>query len=210
MTVKTVLLCVDSEGSEKQVRRILDVLNNEKIRATFFVVGQDCERNPTLYKEIAKQHQVETHTYSHPNLRKLSWQEQYRNITKGKKVVEKITGKKIKGFRAPMHMINKDTVEILNKLDFKFDVSCLYFNINTGKVAKFRPAWFCEGGGITKLVPYHWWFMKILFNIKKDRLIIPLHPQYTCYNNKNISAFKGFVSHAKSKEGVFVTFDDIL
>lgn len=207
--MRRVLLCVDSEGGKEQIKRVLNILDEERIKATFFVVGENCERYPELYREISDGYQIENHTYSHPNLRRLSKSEQRKEILKGKEAIERITGKKVKGFRAPYHFLNKDTVEILNESGFAFDVSCLYFNYDLSRVIKIRPTWFAESTDNFSFVRLHWNFMKLLFTFKKN-LIIPVHPQYTGRDGKGIKAFKSFIRYVKRREGVFIDFDELL
>jgi peptidoglycan/xylan/chitin deacetylase (PgdA/CDA1 family) len=53
--------------------RLLAMLRERKIRATFFLLGECVAENPEVAKEIVKEgHEVGNHSWSHPNLNKLS------------------------------------------------------------------------------------------------------------------------------------------
>lgn len=61
------------EPNPKATPKILDMLNKEGIKATFFVVGKMVEKYPGLLRQVWKEgHDVGNHTYSHPDLTKLS------------------------------------------------------------------------------------------------------------------------------------------
>ena len=63
---KTVYLTFDDGPSENITPLILDLLNREKIKATFFVLGTNVDRNPSLVqREYSEGHFIANHGYSH-------------------------------------------------------------------------------------------------------------------------------------------------
>ncbi len=61
------------DGPSRNTARLLDLLAQKGIRATFFVLGQQAERNPGLIGRILDEgHELGNHSWSHPNLRLLS------------------------------------------------------------------------------------------------------------------------------------------
>jgi peptidoglycan/xylan/chitin deacetylase (PgdA/CDA1 family) len=53
--------------------KLLDLLAQEKIKATFFVLGENAQRHPEILKRaVAEGHEIGNHSWSHPNLAKLS------------------------------------------------------------------------------------------------------------------------------------------
>ena len=53
--------------------KLLDLLALKKIKATFFVLGENVERHPEILKRaVAEGHEIGNHSWSHPNLAKLS------------------------------------------------------------------------------------------------------------------------------------------
>jgi peptidoglycan/xylan/chitin deacetylase (PgdA/CDA1 family) len=62
-------LTFDDGPREPDTRALLDVLDREQIRATFFMVGQAIERYPELAREVVRRgHQVGNHSYSHSRM----------------------------------------------------------------------------------------------------------------------------------------------
>ena len=65
---KTVYLTFDDGPTEKVTRKILEVLKNEKVKASFFCVGKNVEKYPDLFACIkAEGHAVGNHTNTHLN-----------------------------------------------------------------------------------------------------------------------------------------------
>lgn len=57
------------DGPGKYTAKLLDVLKELGIRATFFVCGNAALRSPDLVKRmVAEGHEVGSHTFSHQNL----------------------------------------------------------------------------------------------------------------------------------------------
>lgn len=207
---RKVLLSVDTEGSREQIERIVELLDKKQIMVTFFVVGITCEEYPSLFQGIASRYVVESHSYSHRNLRRMSKSEQKADILKGRTVVERIIGRKTYGFKAPRHLLNKETVEILNELDFKYDVSSLYFKYNMGKIVAFAPSWFREWTPFYEVNPrVCWYIFKLLYKIK-NILSLAVHPQYTGSSQEKLLALEDFINFVKKHNGQFVTYRELL
>jgi peptidoglycan/xylan/chitin deacetylase (PgdA/CDA1 family) len=59
-------LTFDDGPNEPYTSQILDILQKFKVKATFFVVGENAEVSPdTLRKEIEEGHEIGNHTYDH-------------------------------------------------------------------------------------------------------------------------------------------------
>lgn len=62
---KTIYLTFD-DGPSNNTPQILDILNKEGIKATFFTLGERVARNPDIAKRIVKEgHAIGNHTYNH-------------------------------------------------------------------------------------------------------------------------------------------------
>ena len=118
-------------GRECRVERntdfILNILDEYKVKATFFILGWVAERYPQLTKKIASQgHEIACHGYLHQRL-SLQDREVYRNdIRKAKEILEDQTGSAVLGYRAPSYSITRETswaFEELIKAGFKYDSS---------------------------------------------------------------------------------------
>ncbi|PEQ96369.1 polysaccharide deacetylase [Bacillus sp. AFS006103] len=65
---KVVALTFD-DGPTKNVDKILPLLNQYHVKATFFLIGNEMEKNPVEAKKIVRAgHQIGNHTYSHQRM----------------------------------------------------------------------------------------------------------------------------------------------
>jgi len=100
--LKEIALTFDDGPVPSTTPKILRVLDKEGIKATFFVVGKMVEKYPSLLKEIWEEgHDVGNHTYSHPDLTKLSKQDIQKELDKTRILIKKNTGKDTYLFRPP-------------------------------------------------------------------------------------------------------------
>jgi peptidoglycan/xylan/chitin deacetylase (PgdA/CDA1 family) len=65
-------LTFDCGASAVPTPTIIDVLRREGVRTTFFLTGAWAEQNPDLAWQIASEHELANHTYSHSDLRRMS------------------------------------------------------------------------------------------------------------------------------------------
>jgi peptidoglycan-N-acetylglucosamine deacetylase len=76
-----VRLTFDDGPVRANTPRILDVLRNYRVKATFFVIGQRAQLDPRLVKrEYREGHSVQNHTYTHPDLTTLGPVETRREL----------------------------------------------------------------------------------------------------------------------------------
>jgi polysaccharide deacetylase family protein (PEP-CTERM system associated) len=116
---------------EKNTRTILKLLAGENISATFFILGWVAEKNPDLIKQISDEgHEVASHGTGHDLTYALSHKELEKDIYLSKKKLEDISGKEVKGYRAPNFSVDDRLIEILKNLDFKYDSSYNPFRLN--------------------------------------------------------------------------------
>lgn len=80
---KVIYLTFDDGPIPNLTEQILDILAQFEARATFFCVGENVKRNPTIFEQLQKQgHSVGNHTYSHLNGWKTSTQTYLENWQK--------------------------------------------------------------------------------------------------------------------------------
>lgn len=208
-----VILCCDCEGTQTELSRIFRVIQEAAVPANFFFVGETCRQLPQLVEEISRHHQTESHTWSHPNLRKLDADHQRREIMGGKAAVEDTIGRATRGFRAPMHHVNRDTVRILNEEGFVFDASRLYFRYDMEAVHEIEPTWFREWMPLyetLRLKPrtaFRWF--RLLTRLMRLS-VLPVHPQYSGKSPELADGFAWFLRDAKERGVRFWSIDDWL
>ena len=91
---------------ERNVERILAMLEARGTKATFFTLGWIAERYPQLVRRIAAHgHEVASHGYGHQRASDLSEQAFRADIDSAKKILEDLTGVAVTGYRAPSFSI---------------------------------------------------------------------------------------------------------
>lgn len=116
----------------EDTRKILNILTENNVVATFFVLGYIAQRYPKLIKEIdANGHEIATHGFWH-NLIYQQDKETFReDLRKSINILQDITGKKIFGHRAASFSITQDSLwalEVLSDEGLRYD--CSIFPIN--------------------------------------------------------------------------------
>lgn len=100
---------------ERNCENILSILNDYKVTATFFVLGWIAERHPILIRTIFNEgHEISSHGFNHQMIYGLPKDSFKNDIIKTKIILEDITGKKVKGYRAPTFSINNTSLWALD------------------------------------------------------------------------------------------------
>ena len=91
---------------ERNTERLLQILGDAEIEATFFVLGWVAERHPDLVRRVvAAGHEVASHVCSHVRVDCQSPEEFRDDIRRSKQVLEDLTGVPVRGYRAPTFSI---------------------------------------------------------------------------------------------------------
>lgn len=102
-----VVLTFDDGPDPKWTPRILDILKQRNVKATFFLVGRQAENYPGLVRRIvAEGHEIGSHTYTHANLSLISDLQIQLELDATELLIESITGRSTTLFRPPY---NADT-----------------------------------------------------------------------------------------------------
>ena len=143
---KTVYLTFDDGPTEKVTRKILEVLNNEKVKASFFCVGKNVEKYPDLFACIkAEGHAVGNHTNTHLNGWKTNKKQYLEDVEEADKLI------KSNLFRPPYGKLNWRSKKDLQRkykivmwdvaggdfdqyLSIKDVVKNIINNVNTGSI----------------------------------------------------------------------------
>ncbi|MCD2345432.1 polysaccharide deacetylase [Clostridium guangxiense] len=91
---KIVYLTID-DGPSYNTRKILDILRENNINATFFLIGQNAERYPQFVRqEVEEGNSIANHTYSHPLRYRGSAQGFIDDVNKCDRILRNIVGDK--------------------------------------------------------------------------------------------------------------------
>lgn len=86
-----VAITFDDGPNPNHTPQVLDVLYEQQVPATFFLVGEKFDGNELLIKEIAASgHEIGNHTFSHPDLTKLDKRQILKEIVKTEIELQKI------------------------------------------------------------------------------------------------------------------------
>lgn len=109
---------------------VLDLLKENRVKATFFCVGHNVKNNPEIYNRIiAEEHSVGNHTYSHLNGWKTNNKKYLENVEECSKIVNSNL------FRPPYGKLKPAQLKELNKKYsvIMWDVLSGDYDFNTGK-----------------------------------------------------------------------------
>jgi peptidoglycan/xylan/chitin deacetylase (PgdA/CDA1 family) len=135
-------------GPKVGVPRILRMLERTGVRGSFFVPGLTADRYPgTVEAILAAGHEIGHHGYSHVPYHALSDDEQRRDVERALASLERITGERPEGFRAPWWELTNSTPALLAELGFSWDSSMMDDD---------RPYLLDSGSGILVEMPVHW------------------------------------------------------
>ena len=99
---KSIALTFDDGPHPRYTEEILDILDEYGIRATFFFIGVNVEAYPDEARLVKqKGHEIGNHTYSHQNLRELSYADICNEIDYGEVAVYNVTGYRTNLLRPP-------------------------------------------------------------------------------------------------------------
>lgn len=110
-----------------QMEKIFKILNEKKVRATFFVLGWIAERHKTIIKSMQSQgHEVACHGYGHRLIYTQTPEEFREDVRTSKGILEDIIQGPVAGYRAPSFSVSKDSMwalDILLEEGFAYDSS---------------------------------------------------------------------------------------
>jgi polysaccharide deacetylase family protein (PEP-CTERM system associated) len=166
---------------EGNTGRVLDLFAKAGVNGTFFVLGWVAERFPNVVRRIQEAgHEVASHGYNH-QLAYSQNRDVFRDdVRRAKTVLEGITGKPVRGYRAPTFSIRRDVWWVYDVLaeegyDYSsslYPVSHDLYGIPDAPTSPFRPTasaileiplsttkilgrnFPCSGGGYFRLLPY--------------------------------------------------------
>ncbi len=106
--------------------RVFSILEETNTKATFFVIGWIAKTYPEVVRKIAEKYEIGSHTMNHQLVWQQSREEFRQDVDASLKLLQDITGKPVKYFRAPGFSIRKEEAwafEELHKLGIETDCS---------------------------------------------------------------------------------------
>jgi peptidoglycan-N-acetylglucosamine deacetylase len=110
---KYVALTFDDGPNVEVTPRILKILKAHDVPATFFMLGSQAEKYPSLAKRVAEAgHEIGNHTDHHQDLTKIGRNQAAQEIQISSRKIEEATGQIPSSLRPPYGAINHEVVEV--------------------------------------------------------------------------------------------------
>lgn len=117
--LKQVALTFDDGPDVYYTSQILDILKQNKVKATFFIIGTRAQTHPEMIRRIVREgHSIGNHTWNHSNLSKLSPERVKEEVQKTEQVLYNITGFKTAMFRPPYGAASARTTSEISSLGY--------------------------------------------------------------------------------------------
>ena len=108
-------------GPKVALPKILDLLDRHRIRATFFVPAWVAETYPQAVRSIvASGHELGAHGVRHESPAALKPEEEAKVLRDSRTVLEKFSGSRLLGYRAPSWALSDATLELLAREGFLY------------------------------------------------------------------------------------------
>ena len=112
------------ESITSGLKKFEELCDKNDIKPILFVVGDCVLRYSGLFKRLHnKGWDISFHGLTHRRFDELDYKEKEEEIKKGVELWKKKLGFKPRGFRAPQHSIDDDTLDLLEKYGFEYDSS---------------------------------------------------------------------------------------
>ncbi|WP_053365627.1 polysaccharide deacetylase family protein [Bacillus sp. FJAT-27245] len=100
---KEIVLTFDDGPTPEYTEKILKILKEQGIPATFFLIGKNAALHQDIVKQMVKDgHEVGSHTFTHPNTKNLSKEKLKFELNGAQRVIQGITGHTTLLYRSPL------------------------------------------------------------------------------------------------------------
>lgn len=117
---KRIALTFDLEWGNGYTQEILDALKRYNVKATFFITGAWAKKHTEIVKVIdLYKHEIGNHSLNHINMTGLTQESMSAQIKETESIINKLTGKNTKLFRAPFGEYDDKLVSLVNRMQYK-------------------------------------------------------------------------------------------
>lgn len=123
--LRQVALTFDDGPSRLTTPVVLDLLKKHKAKATFFVLGQNIAGNEDILKRMIEEgHEIANHTWSHPNLTRITADQVKQEIELTQSAIEEVIGHRPTFIRPPYGAVNASVAAAAG-------LASIYWNVDT-------------------------------------------------------------------------------
>ena len=172
-------LCCESRV-ERNTEKLLALLGDAGVQATFFTLGWVAARHPALVRAIADAgHEIASHGFDHRRVGALSRRSFFADVQRSRMLLEDVAGVAVRGYRAPSFSLqpaDATAYELLSAAGYRYSASVApirhdHYGSPEADRHPWRTAsgvteipvstvrigsrnWPCAGGGFFRLYPY--------------------------------------------------------
>ncbi|MDP9179990.1 MAG: polysaccharide deacetylase family protein [Gemmatimonadota bacterium] len=165
---------IDDALFRSGIRRLFDLLEKWRIRATLFVIAEDLRddaKRSLILEARDRGHELASHSSTHRHLTDLAGPDRVREVVDSKREIEAAAGAEVLGFRAPGYVLDETTLSLVAEAGYRYDSSMF--------IGTRRPA----GGSCARTAaPYRPFPDRALVEMPLPGyagLPLPFHPSYT-------------------------------
>lgn len=116
---KKVAFTMNCAWSADDIEEILEILKNNEVKITFFIVGDWIDKNPEAVKRIYEEgHEIGNHSNTHPHVNNLTYEQNLEEIEKCSQKIEQLTGSKTTLYRAPYGEYNETVTKAVYENEY--------------------------------------------------------------------------------------------
>ncbi len=120
------LMSMAEYGPSVAMPRILDLLDAQDIKASFYIPGYIAETHPRMVEDVHRRgHEVGHHGYMHEPPATLSREMEIEVLEQGSSILAGITGQAPVGYRSPSWELSRHSLELLASRGFIYDSSMM-------------------------------------------------------------------------------------
>ena len=110
---KKVAFTMNCAWNDSDIDSILETLEKNQVKITFFIVGEWADKYPEAVKKIYEAgHEIGSHSNTHPHVNNISEEKNLEEIQLSVNKIEKITGEKTKLYRTPYGEYNNKVIKV--------------------------------------------------------------------------------------------------
>ncbi|WP_242968943.1 polysaccharide deacetylase family protein [Marasmitruncus massiliensis] len=117
---KQMALTINCAWDDSDVDQLLQILEDRNIKATFFIVGDWCDKYPDAVRKLADAgHELGSHSDTHPDMARQTREQITAELNASRRKIEDVSGQEIHLFRPPSGSYNNLVVSAARALGWE-------------------------------------------------------------------------------------------
>ena len=209
-------------GARVALGRVVELLDRHQIPASFFIPAMSLRINPGMAEVIAAsgRHEVAVHGWVHETNDRLSAELERELVVRALEVLERATGSRPVGYRAPSWNFSPNTLHILRDLSFVYDSSLMsddrpYELLADGEptgIVELPVEWILDDAPLLNPLGDRYSAPRDVLQVYVDEFdrayqegtmfLLTMHPHYIGHRSRLV-ILEGLIDHVLSHEGVW-------